>query len=141
VPGARLARFAVRASRDPCFLGYLLLAAQAHHGWSADGLRAHLGVDEEGLVDLALCRAPARRPTAARRREGAMPTITRARLRDLLASYDERGRDAPPQLRALAETCRLADYRLPDGTLVEAEELLVVPRPPPDDEDRDDWPC
>jgi hypothetical protein len=63
VPGARLARFAVRASRDPAFLGYLLLAAQAHHGWSAAELRAHLGVDEEGLIDLALCRAPDGPPT------------------------------------------------------------------------------
>jgi hypothetical protein len=63
VPSARLARFAVRASRDPCFLGYLLLAAQAHHGWSTAELRAHLGVDEEGLVDLALCLAPTGPPT------------------------------------------------------------------------------
>jgi hypothetical protein len=63
MPSARLARFAVRASRDPGFLGYLLLAAQAHHGWSAAELRAHLGVDEDGLVDLALCRAPAGPPT------------------------------------------------------------------------------
>jgi hypothetical protein len=63
VPGARLARFAVRASRDPAFLGYLLLAAQAHHGWSAAELRGHLGVDEDGLVDLALCRAPDGPPT------------------------------------------------------------------------------
>jgi hypothetical protein len=65
MPTARLARFAVRASRDPLFLGYLLLAAQTAHGWSADELRAHLGVDEEGLVDLALCRAPAGPPTPA----------------------------------------------------------------------------
>jgi hypothetical protein len=63
MPSARLARFAVRASRDPAFLGYLLLAAQTAHGWSAAELRAHLGVDEEGLVDLALCRAPAGPPT------------------------------------------------------------------------------
>jgi hypothetical protein len=65
MPSPRLARFAVRASRDPLFLGYLLLAAQAHHGWSTDELRAHLGVDEAGLVDLALCRAPAGPPTPA----------------------------------------------------------------------------
>jgi hypothetical protein len=63
MPSARLARFAVRASRDPFFLGYLLLAAQTAHGWSTDELRAHLGVDEEGLIDLALCRAPAGPPT------------------------------------------------------------------------------
>jgi hypothetical protein len=65
VPSARLARFAVRAASDPAFLGYLLLAAQAHHGWSAAELRAHLGVDEDGLVDLALCRAPDGPPTPA----------------------------------------------------------------------------
>jgi hypothetical protein len=63
MPSARLARFAVRASRDPMFLGYLLLAAQAHHGWSTAELRAHLGVDEDGLIDLALCRVPAGPPT------------------------------------------------------------------------------
>jgi hypothetical protein len=63
VPTARLVRFAVRASRDPTFLGYLLLAAQAHHGWSTDELRAHLGCDDETLIDLALCRAPAGPPT------------------------------------------------------------------------------
>jgi hypothetical protein len=65
VPSARLIRFAVRASRDPLFLGYWLLTAQAHHGWSTDELRAHLGVDEGGLVDLALCRAPDGPPTPA----------------------------------------------------------------------------
>jgi hypothetical protein len=65
MPSARLVRFAVRASRDPAFLGYLLLAAQAHHGWSTEDLCRHLGVDEGGLVDLALCRAPAGPPTPA----------------------------------------------------------------------------
>jgi hypothetical protein len=65
VPSPFLAHAAVRFSRDPFFLGYLLLAAQAHHGWSAADLRAHLGVDEDGLVDLALCRAPAGPPTPA----------------------------------------------------------------------------
>jgi hypothetical protein len=63
VPSPFLAHAAVRFSRDPLFLGYLLLAAQAHHGWSTEELRAHLGVDEEGLVELALCRAPAGPPT------------------------------------------------------------------------------
>jgi hypothetical protein len=60
-----LAHAAVRFSRDPYFLGYLLLAAQARHGWSTAELRAHLGVDEDGLLDLALCRAPAGPPTPA----------------------------------------------------------------------------
>jgi hypothetical protein len=58
-----LAHAAVRFSRDPLFLGHWLLAAQAHHGWSAAELRAHLGVDEDGLLDLALCRAPDGPPT------------------------------------------------------------------------------
>jgi hypothetical protein len=65
VPSARLARFAVRASRDPAFLGYWLLASQTAHGWSTEDLCRHLGVDEDGLVDLALCRAPAGPPTPA----------------------------------------------------------------------------
>jgi hypothetical protein len=65
MPSPFLAHAAARFSRDPFFLGYLLLAAQAHHGWSAGELRAHLGVDDDGLVDLALCRAPAGPPTPA----------------------------------------------------------------------------
>jgi hypothetical protein len=65
VPSPFLAHAAVRFSRDPLFLGSLLLAAQAAHGWSTEELRAHLGVDEDGLVDLALCRAPAGPPTPA----------------------------------------------------------------------------
>jgi hypothetical protein len=65
MPSPFLAHAAVRFSRDPSFLGYWLLAAQTAHGWSTEELRAHLGVDEDGLVDLALCRAPDGPPTPA----------------------------------------------------------------------------
>jgi hypothetical protein len=63
VPSPFLAHAAVRFSRDPFFLGYWLLASQTAHGWSADELCRHLGVDGEGLIDLALCRAPDGPPT------------------------------------------------------------------------------
>jgi len=55
---ARLGRAAERVSDNRFFLGHLLGLYREVSGTDEDGLAAELGCGREGLVRLALCRAP-----------------------------------------------------------------------------------